>query len=272
MIRFSQNDARWKNEKLGTGAYTIGTAGCLVCGLATACQKFGYGETPATINQKFIAVGGFSGSEIGLWSLANAVPGMVYVDRIKCYDPVPAPIELIDRYMSEDKVVVVLVDYDPVKTGVQNHWVVLETKAGDDYIILDPVPIVENGGPVSLMARFGKGKNHVSEAIYEVCVFTSESPAQESPNPLPEGGQSQTSPDLPKAGEVWKPKGDYVNDRLQPSTSAADVGDTTGPVTLSADAVKKNGEIWLPHQVTVTVWSAGWLMKKVSPATQEESQ
>lgn len=267
MIRFSQNDPRWKNEKLGTSQTTIKDYGCLVCCVAMACQAKGYSETPATINAKFKAVGGFEqGNLINLWKIGNAVPGMRYVYHLDCKN-IAAPVAEINQFLAQGFVVAALVDYDPIKTGIQPHFVILERQAGDDYLILDPVPLQENGGPVTLLSRFGNGKT-AYEAIYEVCVFGAESPLPPSV-PAEQGGPAA---ELPKAGEVWKPNGDYVNDRLQPSTSAADVGDTTGAITLSADAVVKNGEVWLPHQVTITVWSAGWLMSKVSPAEQGDGQ
>ncbi len=259
MIRFSQQDPRWKNEKLGKGAYTIGNSGCLVTCVAMACQKFGYGETPATVNAKFEAVGGFSGSLISLWKTSSAIPGVNCMNNLPCYDPIPAPVETINQYLADGKAVIALVDYEPETPVLDNHWVVLEQAMDDDYIIFDPWPLAENGGPVSLMNRYGKGKRHVREAIYDVFVFGSESPAMpESPSiPLPaqepQGGQAA---ELPKAGDVLRPIMDYVNDRYpNPSTASLDVADipATQTVTLSADAVTMaDGSVWGPH--TVTHW------------------
>jgi hypothetical protein len=259
MIRFSQQDARWKNVLLGHGKETIGSAGCLLTCLAMACQAKGYSETPATINEKFKATdGGFYGSWIGLSVLSAAVPGMQYIDRVDC-PTVAAPIEKINAYIAAGRIVVALVDYDPEMSGVQDHWVVLERQAGDDYLILDPWPLNENTGAVTLLGRFGKGKT-AAEAIYGIVVFGSTgNPAQGSESPsIPSGENIQSASslqeggqELPKAGTKLSPIGDFVNDRYpDPSTQSMDVGDIPNGETiiLSGDAVmRSDGSIWGPH-------------------------
>lgn len=274
-MRFSQQDKRWKNEKLGHGGETIGSAGCLVCCVAMACQAKGYSETPATINEKFKAIdGGFYGSWIGLPALPGAVPGMQYVYRYQCME-IPAPIAEINKFLQAGQVVAVLVDYDPDKGGIQQHWVILERQAGDDYLILDPWPLNENTGAVTLMGRFGKGKSGPAEAIYDVCVFGGSSPSTSSgTEPVAEPVEAT----LPKAGDVMKVITDMVNIRLGPSRAALDVGDLKGgdQITLSGDPVTKDGITWVPftatHWVAMRRGSDDPYLEKVTSAGQGEGQ
>jgi len=50
---------------------------------------------------------------------------------------VPAPLADIDNWLAAGKPIIVEVDYSP-DPGVQNHWIVLCGKQGDDYLIRDP--------------------------------------------------------------------------------------------------------------------------------------
>ena len=59
---FSQRDPRWKDNLLGTdNSSTIGSYGCLLTCLTMVADAFGASETPATLNNKMKAAGGFPG-------------------------------------------------------------------------------------------------------------------------------------------------------------------------------------------------------------------
>ena len=64
--------------------------------------------------------------------------------------------------------VVVEIDRSP-SPGLQNHWVVLYAKQGNDYLMLAPWPIPADSGPVTLGSRYGFGrqpKEYIVAAVW----------------------------------------------------------------------------------------------------------
>ncbi len=213
MIRYSQQDARWKNLRLGVGEETIGSAGCLITAMAMACQASGFEQTPATLNAQFVTVGGFWGSYVVPDVIHSVVPGMRRVETINCKD-VAAPVGKINKHLKDGNKVIVKVDSSPAD-GIQDHWVLLTRWTGQDYMMLDPWPLptpspsLQGGGEegeVSLLGRYGQGKT-AEVAIIGVLVLaggravtlpTVASPTQSvgegedlTPDPFPEGKGSK---------------------------------------------------------------------------------
>jgi hypothetical protein len=149
---FSQQDPQWKNQPLGFNPQTtIGKMGCLLTDLAMVAAGFGFNETPATLNQKMVALGvnvGFIGELIVPAAIPRVLPGMVFRDFLRCPDT-PAPMERIDAALAAGWPVIVELDYDP-KPDLQNHWVVLYDKQGGDYLLQDPWPFPPGTDPVFL--------------------------------------------------------------------------------------------------------------------------
>lgn len=157
-IRYLQSDIRWKDTRLGTGDYTIGNAGCLLCSTAVACTMLGYPETPDSLNSKLVAINGFDASLIKLGFVPMAVSGMKYLNYVKCPDDA-APMELINSNMDAGNVVIVKIDSDPNTVGVQDHWVVLESRKEGEYIIIDPLPDTWTGNTAHLLSHYSPGRS-----------------------------------------------------------------------------------------------------------------
>ena len=149
----SQQDPLWKNLRLGNDVITIGKYGCLLTCMAMVADGFGANETPTTLNNGMKAAGGFIGALVIPAVLPNAVPGVRFIKYIPC-EGQPAPMADIDATLQAGKPVIVEVDYSPVK-GLQNHWVVIYAKQGDDYLIQDPWPYPPETKEVLLTQRFG---------------------------------------------------------------------------------------------------------------------
>jgi hypothetical protein len=150
MIRYSQQDAKWKDKQLGSGEYTIGQAGCLLTCFAMLAQY-----PPDELNQKMVVYGGFTGSLINSYVLPSVIPNLYFESRIPC-EKTPAPIDIIDKALSAGKAVIVQVDTSPSE-GVQSHWVILTGKVGKDYNMVDPWPVVDNP-PATVLGRYGSGR------------------------------------------------------------------------------------------------------------------
>lgn len=150
----SQMDFRWKNKKLGTDpASTIGKYGCLLTCMTMVVDYYGCNETPASLNDHMLMVGGFQGALIIPALLPDALPAVKYHKYVQCSSP-PAPLADIDASLAAGQPVIVKVDYSKVQ-GIQDHWIVLYAKQGSDYLIQDPWPNPPDAKPVTLTSRYG---------------------------------------------------------------------------------------------------------------------
>ena len=168
----SQRDPAWINEKLGfDSSLTIGTDGSTLTCLTMLVNGYGFNETPASMNQKLKKMGsgvGFLGSLIVWPGLTEAFPGIVYRGIIICRDQ-PAPISDINASIDASQPLVIEIDESP-SVGLQNHWVVIYARQGDDYLMLDPWPEPPDQAPTFLSTRYGSGRS-ASEFITAVAWY-----------------------------------------------------------------------------------------------------
>ena len=182
----SQMDPSWKNTLLGLDqTSTIGKYGCLLTSMTMVANGFGANETPASMNDKMKAVSGFIDDLVIPGAMPAAIPQVRFSKRVQCNNP-PAPIGEIDAALGAGLPVIVKVDYAPV-SGIQDHWIVLLDKQGDDYLIQDPWPYPAETGPVLLTKRYGfaGSPDHI---ILDTLFYTgSAQPAKPAPpaNPKP---------------------------------------------------------------------------------------
>lgn len=149
----SQMDPAWKNKRLGNDTITIGKFGCLLTSMTMVANSYGFKETPDTLNDKMKAAGGFQGALVIPAAMPNALPGIIYRNFIQCRNQ-PAPVVEIDAALAAGKPVIIEVDYSPAQ-GLQNHWVVLYARQGEDYLIRDPWPYPPEKKEVTLTSRYG---------------------------------------------------------------------------------------------------------------------
>ncbi len=181
MKLFSQQDPAWKNKTLGNdSSTTIGNFGCLLTDLAMVCTFYGFDVDPATLNDRMKERGGFQAAYVIPAVLPSAVPGMIYRNFIQCRT-YPAPMAEIDASLGLGKPVIVEVDYAP-KAGLQNHWVVIYAKQGEDYLIRDPWPFPIETREVTLKERYGFAGN--AAQVIQAVVWL-EGPAAPQPKPEP---------------------------------------------------------------------------------------
>jgi hypothetical protein len=178
----SQRDPRWINEKLGfDDTVTIGTDGSALVCLSMLVNGYGYSETPSSMNSKLKDMGsgiGFLGSLIVWPGLSRAFPRINFHRIIVCRSQ-PAPLDEIHASLDAGQALLVEIDQSP-SPGLQNHWVVLYARDGDDYLMLDPWPQPPDNAPTSLVRRYGLGRP-AGELITTVAWYK----AGESPAPAP---------------------------------------------------------------------------------------
>ena len=140
-----QKDPRWKDIKLGNSNLTIGSDGCLV-----TCFAMVLGVTPAEFNARMKAVGGFTGARIYWQMVKKAYPNSEYLKYLECYYT-PAPLHEIDALLEQGVAIMAHVDYNPKTTFIDQHWVLIIGKNGNDYIINDPI----DGKRIGFRERYG---------------------------------------------------------------------------------------------------------------------
>ncbi len=182
----SQRDPRWANEKLGfDSTVTIGTDGCTLTCLTMLVNGYGFSETPSTLNKKLKDMGsgvGFLGSLIVWPGLTQAFPKIVFDHIIICRDQ-PAPISDINASIDAGQPLTIEIDESPA-SGLQNHWVVIYARQGNDYLMLDPWPQPADHAPVTLSSRYGFGRP-LSEFITAVAWYDAGGAPVPAPSPAP---------------------------------------------------------------------------------------
>jgi len=132
----SQRDARWKLKKLGTSDVSIGNYGCLLVDHCMMLNYYGKDFTPDSLNEYYKSKGVFDqGNQINFWAAANCFEDITADEYYNCYDT-PCDLEKIDKYLSQGKPVICLVDFSPT-AGVQTHFVLIIGK-DNDYLVNDP--------------------------------------------------------------------------------------------------------------------------------------
>jgi hypothetical protein len=157
----SQQDPRWKEKKLGFDVKaTIGSDGCVLTCITMLVNGFGFNETPETLNQKLLDMGRGKGfvDDLIVWrSLSDAFPRIVYQNSIICRT-LPAPLDMINKSLDSGYPLLVELGRSP-RPGMESHWVILTSRQGEDYLMLDPWPFPVDSTPVSLSERYGFGQS-----------------------------------------------------------------------------------------------------------------
>ncbi len=183
----SQRDPRWKNEKLGfDDTITIGTDGCTLTCLTMLVNGYGFNETPSSMNQKLKAMGegnGFLGGLIVWTGLPRAFPNISFQRIVICRDQ-PAPLDAINASLDAGQPVIVEVDRSSSE-GLQNHWVILHKRLGNDYSMLDPFPYPADNKETAMLARFGEGRE--SWEVITAVVWYQNAGTTPTPPPHPSG-------------------------------------------------------------------------------------
>ncbi len=133
---FSQLDSRWRNVKLGFSPnLTIGSHGCVVCGLAMLLCGIGYDVDPAKVNEDMRKAKAFmTGTGRAIWArVTDAYPLLKYSYQV-----------IYDRRAPDIKFIGSLADKLPVMTELilpngNIHWVLAVRREVKGFSIHDPL-------------------------------------------------------------------------------------------------------------------------------------
>ncbi len=109
MTPLSQRDPRWKDIKLGTGATTISSHGCLITCLAMLA-----GTTPDVVNEELKRVGGYQNGNLVIWSALDRTNlGLRFIERSRVYNN--------EKVLNN---LPCIVEVDGSRIGAKQHFVV----------------------------------------------------------------------------------------------------------------------------------------------------
>lgn len=189
LVRYSQQDPQWKNDKIGGGPDSIGYIGCALTCLSMYVSGWGFTETPGTLNKKLTARGGFIDEAIVWGSVTGLYPQIKSAGLTLCMNS-DAPLSQIDASLAAGNPVIVEVDYSPA-SGLQTHWVLLLGKQGSDYLMQDPWPNPPDTKQVALLSRFSQGLP-LQRAIKAVAWYQTR-----GSGPVPSGTSGGSAPATP---------------------------------------------------------------------------
>jgi hypothetical protein len=215
---YSQNDWRWKNEKLGFGTQTFSEFGCLLTCYSMMLSGFGEDYNPLKLNNniKNMPSNGFNGSEVFFLAPALLIGHVKYWGNYRSKKNMNIPhsfyepniISKIDDYLARGDAAIVQVDKDPTDPynfNVEQHWVLVLARQGHDYLVLDPI----DGKPVSLLSKYGRqtrpqnAEDALKDAIQSVLFYRSTK--NEDQGEHKEGGGSQIGlEELVYTGPKWQ--------------------------------------------------------------------
>ena len=190
---YSQVDPRWRGDQLGFGSQSIGTWGCLMTCMAMALSAYGTRLNPQELNQKLKNLppnqGGFQqGSSVTAFAVPAFLGGLNNNRNVKSWPNKQVdwaewtgenPISRIDRALAQGHIVVAQVDTQLNTAVVDQHWVVIVKRSGDDYQIIDPLTPPSAGNRItSLKARYMRyvpsdsAETNLRNAIISTMVYT----------------------------------------------------------------------------------------------------
>ena len=153
----SQLDDRWQNERLGTSYTTIGQYGCLLTCVAMLLKFYGHDTDPKRLNTWLKEHAGYQSGNLFVWGSLPVLDKRLSVNYSGN----------IDAQLEKGIPSIVKVDMIPSTSVVDEHWVLVVGKQGNEYIINDP----KDGAQVVFNDRYGDPATKIyNVASYDAAV------------------------------------------------------------------------------------------------------
>lgn len=273
--KYSQQDPKWKAVQLGFDKEsTIGNFGCLLTSISMVASHYGFDETPASLNEKLKAAGGFQGAYLMPYTVTNVLRGVSYKTYIDCKNQ-PAPLAEINAWLGMGKPVILEVDWSP-QAGVQTHYLVAYAHKDGDYLIYDPYPFPPSEKELTLKSsKYAQVAKTDDPARIITGVMFFDGPGQAAPPPpAPDPGVRASFPVYATADELAV--------RSQPLVSDATLlvrvplGTVFQVLETDASANAKVGQMnqWLMVKTPAGVvgYTAAWFVSKTKAEAAETAQ
>lgn len=135
---FSQNDARWKKEQLGSGRSSIGSSGCVLSCLSMLLNAEASNPyiTPNRLNDWLRQNGGYAGTDMR-WQIPGQIDGSGLGLELVAQSTKRNDWEFLSAQLDQGNKVIVKV------AGRRSHWVLVTQRNGDidkasSYLVNDP--------------------------------------------------------------------------------------------------------------------------------------
>jgi len=135
VVAFSQRDARWADERLGTGELSIGQAGCLLAAVAGMLASWWVSTDPHRLNEFVLHSYGFMDGNLFVFASVDGL-GCRFVEFVEC-ERRPAPIARLAGALNEGCGVAACVDATP-GGALEQHWVRILNLTERSGWIVDP--------------------------------------------------------------------------------------------------------------------------------------
>jgi len=167
----SQRDPEFGSKKLGFGNGNISNYGCLLVCHTMLLQYYGEKVTVDSLNELYKSKKVFDGNLINYWAAAKCFDDITAEDDIHNYYTEACDMDLVDKYLSERKPVILGIGASPVNPkkvdydGMIDHFVLLTGKdENGEYIIIDPY----FGEEYYFSAKYGK---NIEEYIFGLRLY-----------------------------------------------------------------------------------------------------
>ena len=106
--------------------------------------------------------GGYvSGTGNLIWASITALFPEIYIyAAINCVST-PAPLDKIDALLAKKIPVIVEVDFNPSTVPIDQHWILIIGKQGDDYIAADPI----SGTRILFREKYGDPARYIFRVV-----------------------------------------------------------------------------------------------------------
>lgn len=143
----SQADPRWAWFRIGSS--TVQQQGCLAIVIAMVALDRGLAADPLSMLRSFVMNGLFNRNGLLYTSsIGRVLPGLEVLARSAL---APAGIDRVEQELAQGRDVLIKLDRDLRRAGIQQHWVRVVRSVTGDLIVADP-----NGGRVgSLRELYG---------------------------------------------------------------------------------------------------------------------
>lgn len=129
---YCQTDERWRDDKMGSSKYTLGSSGCITTCLASVCRALGKEVTPGSLNKYLSDIKVYDSDGNILWDALEKALGVTVI-RESAAD---INSDKLSAYISDGKYPIVCV-HMPL-TG-KNHYVLLIGSRDGSFLCMDPL-------------------------------------------------------------------------------------------------------------------------------------
>ena len=147
---YNQRDSLWGNRPLGISKYSVADAGCLITSMAMVLTHYGKSVTPGNIaaNSDFFA----PYDPFAYFLLGNLTINGINTKRERLAYSKSSAISTLNNELSSNNGKPVIVGIIRYGSSQPEHFIVIKSKDGDDYVMNDP--FFEDGMNIEFKSKY----------------------------------------------------------------------------------------------------------------------